>query len=60
MDDKVMQEIQAMGEISIKAHFVKNLRSVATTNRSLGPNLQEVGVLPEKALKGRALSHQIT
>lgn len=56
--DQLIKDIKGIGEITVKAHFVKNLQKSTTTNRTLDNNLKEVGKIPEKALKGRTLSHQ--
>ena len=54
-----MKGIKGMGEITVKAWFVKNLQKSSTSiNRALNSSLKEVGKIPEKALEGRTLSHQ--
>lgn len=58
MNDKLMKNIKGMGEITVKAWFVKNLQTSVVADRALDSNLNEVGKIPEKALKGRSLSHQ--
>jgi hypothetical protein len=58
MQDKLMKDIKGMGEITVKAYYVKNLQTSSTvTDRALNTKLQEVGKIPEKALKGQTLSH---
>lgn len=53
-----MKNIKGMGEITVKAYYVKNLQTSPTvTDRALNTKLQEVGKIPEKALKGQTLSH---
>lgn len=53
-----MKDIKGMGEITVKAFFVKNLKTTEATDRALDSKIKEVGKIPEKALKGRSLSHQ--
>lgn len=53
-----MKDIKGMGEITVKAWFVKSLQASIVTNRALDNDLKEVGKIPEKAMKGRTLSHQ--
>jgi hypothetical protein len=45
-----------MGEITVKAYFVKNLRQTESPARIIESS--GLDAVPEKALKGRALSHQ--
>ncbi|KAJ8111165.1 hypothetical protein OPT61_g6169 [Boeremia exigua] len=55
----VLKDIKGMGEITVKAHYVKKLQDVKPTNNSaLSNNIKEIGGIPEKALKGNSLSHQ--
>jgi hypothetical protein len=53
----LMKELKEMGEIKVVAHFVKNMRPCESQNmlpkEGFGPRN-----VPEKALKGRALSHR--
>ena len=51
-----MKDLKQVGEITVKAYYIKNLRQ---TDKGL-PNkhVDGVDVVPEKALKGRSLSHQ--
>lgn len=53
-----MKDIEGMGEITVKAFFVKNLKTTEVTDHALNGKIKEVGKIPEKALKGRSLSHQ--
>jgi copper chaperone CopZ len=54
-----MKDIKGMGEITVKAFFVKNLQTSSfETDKVLQTSIKEVGRIPEKALKGRSLSHQ--
>jgi hypothetical protein len=53
-----MKDLKGMGEITVKAWFVKNVQTSVTTKLALDSSLKEVGKIPEKALKGRTLSHQ--
>lgn len=47
-----------MGEITVHAYYVKNLRMVPVVDRTSSTDLKGAGKIPEKALKGRTLSHQ--
>ncbi|UPX16789.1 uncharacterized protein EKO05_0007175 [Ascochyta rabiei] len=60
LEKNIMQDIQKMGEITVKAYFVKNLSPSATVDQALPNKIEQVGKIPEKALKGRTLSHQIS
>lgn len=53
-----MNDLRGMGEITVKAWFVKNVKEFVITDSGLGCHLKDVGKIPEKALKGRTLSHQ--
>ncbi|KAF9693595.1 hypothetical protein EKO04_008533 [Ascochyta lentis] len=53
----LVQDIKGMGEITVKAYLVKDIRSVPTVDYS-PTNINKIGKIPEKALKGRTLSHQ--
>lgn len=53
-----MRDIKGMGEITVKALFVRNLRTIGVIDRALNNNIKELGKILEKALKGRSLSHQ--
>jgi hypothetical protein len=54
-----MKGLKEVGEIKVKAFFVKKIRDSKT--QELSPNNTEnLGTIPEKALKGRTLSHQAT
>ena len=53
-----MKDLKGMGQISVRFHYITNLRtSTKPLERSEKAGLGEI---PEKALKGRALSHQST
>ncbi|KAF1928526.1 uncharacterized protein M421DRAFT_4995 [Didymella exigua CBS 183.55] len=58
MDHQLIKDLKGMGEITVKAWFVKNLQTLTTVDHSLSNRLKEVGKIPEKALKGCMLSHQ--
>ncbi|KAF3036906.1 hypothetical protein E8E12_003340 [Didymella heteroderae] len=58
MQDELMEDIKGMGEITVKAFFIKNLKTSVRANHTLDSNLKEAGKIPEKAFKGRTLSHQ--
>jgi len=51
-----MKDLKEVGEITVKAYNVKNLRQ---SDKGLSErDVSGVDVVPEKALKGRSLSHQ--
>jgi hypothetical protein len=58
LPDQLMKDIKGMGEITVTAFFVKNLRTIDVVDRALDNNIKELGRISEKALKGRSLSHQ--
>jgi hypothetical protein len=57
--DQLMEDLKSMGQITINFHYVTNLRLVANGSTK---TVQKTIVkdVPEKALKGRVLSHQST
>ncbi|KAG9190579.1 hypothetical protein G6011_08667 [Alternaria panax] len=57
--DQLMRDMKEMGEIKVKVFFVKNVRD-SSTNALSETRTLDVSNIPEKALKGRALSHQAT
>ncbi|KAF2622226.1 hypothetical protein BU25DRAFT_415384 [Macroventuria anomochaeta] len=56
--EQLMKDIKGMGEITVKAFFVAVQQTSSVVDRALDNNIREVGKIPEKALKGRSLSHQ--
>jgi hypothetical protein len=54
-----MEELKSMGQITLKFHYITNLR-VSTKTSSVRCQKAVIEEVPEKALKGRALSHQST
>jgi hypothetical protein len=60
MDERLMKDLKSMGQISINFHYVNNLRLSANQNLKPIPKKTIIKDVPEKALKGRALSHQST
>jgi hypothetical protein len=52
-----MKEMGEMGEIKVHGFFVKNIRNSRKLELS-AMSTSDFGNIPEKALKGRALSHQ--
>lgn len=52
-----MNTLKNMGEIKVEAFHVYNLRPSRHEKES-GSDLKEIGILLEKALKGKTLSHQ--
>lgn len=58
MHDKLVKDLQGIGEITVKAHFVTNLGVPTTPTQRTEASVKELGKVPEKALKGSSLSHQ--
>jgi hypothetical protein len=56
--DQLMKDLKSMGQIILKFEYVTNLRD--TTKPLEACEKAEMEQVPEKALKGRALSHQST
>jgi hypothetical protein len=54
-----MKHLKELGEIKLVGYFVKNIRDSSTTNLR-EKTTENLGNIPEKALKGRTLSHQAT
>ena len=52
-----MKDMKEMGEIKVHGFFVKNVRNSSKLEVS-AMSTSDFGNIPEKALKGRALSHQ--
>jgi hypothetical protein len=52
-----MKELKDMGQIKLRFHYITNLR-VSATSILTSPDWQTSDDVPEKALKGRALSHR--
>jgi hypothetical protein len=52
-----MKRLKDMGQITLQFHYITNLRASAKT-LSLPRNMKGLEHVPEKVLKGRALSHQ--
>ncbi|RYO18240.1 hypothetical protein AA0121_g5095 [Alternaria tenuissima] len=55
--DQLMKDMKEMGEIEVHVFFVKNVRNSSKLELS-AMSTSDFGNIPEKALKGRALSHQ--
>ncbi|KAF1830663.1 hypothetical protein BDW02DRAFT_633451 [Decorospora gaudefroyi] len=56
--DNLMKDLKDVGEITVKAHYVKNLRLARVQGGKVDQkDTGNFGKIPEKALKGRALSH---
>ncbi|KAJ4986210.1 hypothetical protein SVAN01_08257 [Stagonosporopsis vannaccii] len=55
---QLMQNIKGMGEITVTAKFVKNLRYTDATRRAPKGDFTALGTVPEQALKGSSVSHQ--
>lgn len=52
-----MKDLKQMGEITLKVFHVDNIRQSEQTEMAQN-EIDGVGVVPEKALKGRSLSHK--
>lgn len=59
MADQLMKDLKGMGVITVDFHYVLNVRP-SNTSTLYGMETAGLGDVPEKALKGRALSHQAT
>jgi hypothetical protein len=53
---ELVQTLKKVGEIRVEVSHVKNIRPSQSVRHWSG-ELAEVGTVPEKALKGRALTH---
>lgn len=63
IDPKLKDRIADLGSITLKVHRKHKgvLKAAGTTGSGWGwDELHEIGQVPEKALKGQALSHEIT
>jgi hypothetical protein len=58
IQDNLMKDTKSKGEIQIQAFHIKNLRKVESPRDADIVGLGALGALPEKALKGRSISHQ--
>ncbi|KAF1849734.1 uncharacterized protein K460DRAFT_372171 [Cucurbitaria berberidis CBS 394.84] len=59
--DRLIDDLKTMGEITLKAYYIDGLKDVLSKpsgSESSKKKILDAGVIPEKALKGRALSHQ--
>lgn len=56
--EQLKKTLDAIGEISVKLHRVKVLAATENHKNRQHSEISHVGTLPEKALKGRAISHQ--
>ncbi|KAH7389623.1 hypothetical protein DE146DRAFT_791630 [Phaeosphaeria sp. MPI-PUGE-AT-0046c] len=57
--DQLMKDLRGMGQITLEFHYIVNVRATGTTYlREMKKS--GLGEVPEKALKGKALSHQAT
>ncbi|CAN9292728.1 unnamed protein product [Alternaria alternata] len=55
--DQLMRDMKEMGEIKVHGFFVKNIRNSSKLEVS-AMSTSDFGNIPEKAPKGRVLSHQ--
>ncbi|KAL1797330.1 hypothetical protein ACET3X_003936 [Alternaria dauci] len=58
-EDQLMEDLKEMGEIKIHGFFVKNVRN-SSNQEAPAVSTSDFGNIPEKALKGKALSHETT
>jgi hypothetical protein len=58
MDDQLMKTLKNLGVISLSAHFIKDLKQVPHKDNGIDRKLSGPDTIPEKALKGKSLSHQ--
>lgn len=56
VSDSLMKDLKGVGEIVVKAYYVKNLQQTQSVLKRI--DIDNRNDVPEKALKGRALSHQ--
>jgi hypothetical protein len=56
-DDRFPKTLKDLGQIRVQAFHVHNLRPHANVRDKINPLATNFGPLPEKALKGRTLSH---
>lgn len=54
------RDLDGMGEITVEAFYVKDSHRDDRTGNDLNDRFRTMGKIPEKALKGTALSHQTT
>jgi hypothetical protein len=54
-----MNDLKGMGQVTLEFHYVTNTRPCGTVHLR-AVEKSGLGEIPEKALKGRALSHQAT
>jgi hypothetical protein len=52
----MFQKLKKMGEISVEVHEMRDLKQGKDCARP-PPKISGLGTIPEKALKGRALTH---
>jgi hypothetical protein len=53
-----MKDLKNIGEISLRAYFIKDPKKVPNKDRGIDKKLTRPDTIPEKALKGKSLSHQ--
>ncbi|KAF2013667.1 hypothetical protein BU24DRAFT_452510 [Aaosphaeria arxii CBS 175.79] len=56
--ESLRETIKSLGEIKVSVHYVQNLVPKNTQKRDKS-NIQDIGPLSEKSLKGKALSHRV-
>jgi hypothetical protein len=54
--DQIMKDLKDVGQITVKFHHVTNIRTSEVKGAAI--EMTGLGDVPEKALKGRSLSHQ--
>lgn len=56
MQPQLQHRVGSLGQISVQLHRMKQARTLTNTNNHYCGAL-DISVIPEKALKGRAVSH---
>ncbi|KAH7558386.1 hypothetical protein BM1_05658 [Bipolaris maydis] len=57
LEDGLTKDLKLIGIITLKAYYIENLREVCINRPYVDKKQTGVGPIPEKALKGQALTH---
>ncbi|XP_014558613.1 hypothetical protein COCVIDRAFT_14245 [Bipolaris victoriae FI3] len=57
LGDGLIKDLKSIGVITLKAYYIENLREVRSNRKYIEKKQTGVGPIPEKALKGQALTH---
>lgn len=57
LGDGLIKDLKSIGVITLKAYYIENLREVRSNRKYVDKKQTGVGPIPEKALKGQALTH---